>query len=423
MERKPKLGFIGIGTVGNALALKLSRAGYPVVAVSSLRHTSARNLAAQIKVCRAFENNQDVVNVADLIFITTPDNAIEPVVSRLSFSRGKSVVHCSGADSTRSLITAREAGALVGTIHPLQTFASTEQALANLPGSTFALEAEEPLLGTLKEITAALEGYWIELSAEDKVSYHAAAVIACNYLVTLVKLATDLWQTFGVPPATATRALLPLIKGTVHNIETVGLPDCLTGPIARGDTNTITKHLEALESEPSLLSAYRKLGLATLPIAIAKGRINPPQAEEVKSLLEGKKLVSEEKGLMLTMLKSKIHRARVTDANVDYEGSVSIDPVLLEAANIFPFEQVHVLDVNNGARFTTYAIAGTRGEICLNGAAARLVNRGDIVIILTYCQVSENDAHQHAPKLVYVDQNNAITHTRTMTSVEAMAAH
>lgn len=124
---------------------------------------------------------------------------------------------------------------------------------------------------------------------------------------------------------------------------------------------------------------------------------------------------------MRTMLKSKIHRARVTDSNIDYEGSVSIDPILLDAADILPFEQVHVLDVNNGARFTTYAITGSSGEICLNGAAARLVNRGDTVIILTYCQVKEKDARQHAPKLVYVNENNAITSTRTASPVEAMA--
>lgn len=421
MGQSLRLGFIGTGTVGSALALKLSSAGYTVVAVSSRDHTSALNLSRQIANCRACEDNQDVVNASDMVFITTPDSAIEPVVSLLGFRPGQSVVHCSGADSTQSLKAAHEAGALAGVIHPLQTFASTEQALINLPGSTFALEATEPLLGTLKEITTALEGYWIELKATEKVAYHAAAVLACNYLVTLVKLATDLWQTFGVPPATATRALLPLIKGTVHNIETVGLPNCLTGPIARGDTGTVNKHLETLEKvTPGLLSVYRELGMATIPIALAKGRIHPEQARELKSVLEGNNSFSEE-DLMRTMLKSKIHRARVTDANIDYEGSVSIDPLLLEAADILPFEQVHVLDVNNGARFTTYAIAGGPGEICLNGAAARLVNRGDLVIILTYCQVKEQDARQHAPKLVYVDKNNAITHTKAGTSAEAMA--
>ena len=97
--------------------------------------------------------------------------------------------------------TGRETGARWAAIHPLQTFASVNQAIENIPGSTFAVEAEEPLLSTLKEMAAALGGHWIELKASDKVAYHAAAVMACNYLVTLVKLATDLWQTFCIPPS------------------------------------------------------------------------------------------------------------------------------------------------------------------------------------------------------------------------------
>jgi aspartate 1-decarboxylase len=114
---------------------------------------------------------------------------------------------------------------------------------------------------------------------------------------------------------------------------------------------------------------------------------------------------------MRIMLKSKIHRARVTDANIDYEGSVSIDTRLMAAADILPFEQVQVLDINNGARFSTYAIEGKPGEICLNGAAARLVSLGDTVIILSYTHVAEEELPDYAPKLVYVDKNNAITHT------------
>ena len=112
---------------------------------------------------------------------------------------------------------------------------------------------------------------------------------------------------------------------------------------------------------------------------------------------------------MRVMLKSKIHRARVTDANIDYEGSISIDKKLMQEADILLYEQVHVLDVDNGARFTTYAIEGGSGEICINGAAARLVTIGDTVIILSYCHVEEDEARNFTPKLVYVDSNNAIT--------------
>jgi predicted short-subunit dehydrogenase-like oxidoreductase (DUF2520 family) len=178
-------------------------------------------------------------------------------------------------------------GAQVGAFHPLQTFASAKQAIENIPGSTFALEAEEPLLNTLKDMATALDGYWVELKTSDKVIYHASAVIACNYLVTLVKLATDLWQTFNIPPRQATQALLPLLRGTIHNIETVGIPQCLTGPIARGDIGTIKKHLDALnQTAPTLVSTYRELGLKTIPIALAKGRINQSQAQELQATLE-----------------------------------------------------------------------------------------------------------------------------------------
>lgn len=282
-----KLGFIGAGTVGTALATRLSDKGYPVVAVYSRSRTSAEKLAQAVDGCRVFDNGQDLAGAADLVFITTPDNAIPSVASEIKWRAGQSVVHCSGADSTASLEPARKLGAQVGVIHPLQTFASVAQAIENIPGSTFALEAEEPLLTTLKEMATALDGHWIVLQASDKVLYHAAAVIACNYLVTLVKLATDLWQTFNIPTKEATRALLPLLRGTIHNLDTVGIPQCLTGPIARGDTGTINKHLEALEKmAPAVLSTYRELGLQTIPVALAKGKINQKQAEELQALLK-----------------------------------------------------------------------------------------------------------------------------------------
>ena len=117
---------------------------------------------------------------------------------------------------------------------------------------------------------------------------------------------------------------------------------------------------------------------------------------------------------MRTMLKSKIHRARVTDGNISYEGSVTIDKNLMDAADILPYEQVHILDINNGNRFHTYAIEGEagKGDICLNGAAARMVAKGDVVIILTYHELEEAECKDYHPRLVYVDAENKITHTK-----------
>jgi aspartate 1-decarboxylase len=119
---------------------------------------------------------------------------------------------------------------------------------------------------------------------------------------------------------------------------------------------------------------------------------------------------------MRTMLKSKIHRARVTQVDLDYEGSITIDRSLMEASDILPFERVEVLNVNNGARFSTYAIEGeaNSGVIGVNGAAARLVAKGDIVIILSYCQVPDDEAINVIPSIVRVDSQNRIVEPLSM---------
>jgi predicted short-subunit dehydrogenase-like oxidoreductase (DUF2520 family) len=279
-------GFIGAGTVGTALAVRLRGKGYGVVAVASRTRASAQRLAGMVDGCRVCDHPQAVADAADLVFITTPDGAIPQVAAQVKWRPGQGVVHCSGADSLNILAPAAECGALRGGFHPLQTFATVAYAIENIPGSTFALEADGALLATLKEMAAALGGHWIELRPGDKVVYHAAAVIACNYMITLVKLATDLWKTFGVSTPEATQALLPLLRGSLNNLDNVGLPNSLTGPIARGDAGTVQKHLAALrERAPELLPAYEELGRQTIPIALAKGKIDKEKASELNAIL------------------------------------------------------------------------------------------------------------------------------------------
>jgi predicted short-subunit dehydrogenase-like oxidoreductase (DUF2520 family) len=282
----PTIGFIGAGTTGTALAVRLAQHGYQVIAVSSHSLTSAEKLAEMTSGCHVYNGAQEVANIAQLVFITTPDDIIPEVADGTQWHKEQNVVHCSGAHSVDILEAAKQQGANTGCFHPLQTFASVDQAINNMPGSTFAIEAEEPLLDILKEMATTLDGDWVTMKAGDKVLYHAAAVFACNYLVTLVKLATDLWQTFGVSSAQATKALMPLLRGTLSNIENVGLPNCLTGPIARGDLGTISRHLESLEKQaPPLLNIYKELGRQTVPIALAKGKIDLQRTEELKALL------------------------------------------------------------------------------------------------------------------------------------------
>ena len=127
---------------------------------------------------------------------------------------------------------------------------------------------------------------------------------------------------------------------------------------------------------------------------------------------------------MRTMLKSKIHRATVTEANLQYEGSITIDKDLMEAADMLPFEQVHVLDIDNGSRLETYVIEGERGsgDICINGAAARLVTAGDKVIIISYQTISEADALNLVPTLVYVNEKNEIVDKRSNIRAAALTS-
>lgn len=115
--------------------------------------------------------------------------------------------------------------------------------------------------------------------------------------------------------------------------------------------------------------------------------------------------------MLLSMFKSKIHRATVTQADLNYPGSLTLDPILIEAADMLPNEEVQVLNINTGARFSTYIIEGERGSgvVCLNGAAARLGQPGDLVIVLTYCQMDAAEAREHVPTIVHVDDKNRIT--------------
>jgi len=284
----PKIGFIGAGPVGTAFGVRLSQLGYEVIAVYDVSLVAAQRFTKAVPGCQIYEKTQELADTTEFVFITTPDDIIPKVAAELNWHTGQSVVHCSGAISTQALEPAKQQGALVGSIHPCQTFASIDQAIENLPGSTFAIEAEEPLRDILTDMAIALKGDWVYLTAEDKALYHAAACIACNYFYTIVKLATDLWQNFGKSTAEATKAYLPLLHGSVNNIGNVGFPHCLTGPIARGDLATIRKHLAALEKyAPDMLPLYKELGFWTIPIALAKGTINESTAKELRALLKG----------------------------------------------------------------------------------------------------------------------------------------
>ncbi len=287
------VGVIGAGTVGTALAVCLQEAGYPVVAAASRSFVSAQRLAEQVPGCAAVAAPQAVADRADVVFLTVPDDAIQEVADGLEWRALQMVLHCSGTQPLAVLRSPRRLAAMVGALHPLQTFSNVEAALENLPGSTFAVEADEPLLGILQGMAHALGGRAVGLATEDRILYHISGVLASNYLVTLLALAADIWEEFGFGRQEALQALLPLVRGTVRNIEASGIPGSLTGPIARGDAGTIESHLRELEEKrPDLLNLYRSLGLGTVSIGEEKGRLDAEGATRMRELLQ-KQLVRE----------------------------------------------------------------------------------------------------------------------------------
>ena len=285
----PGIGFIGAGTLGKGLAMALASRGYRVAAVASRRRSSAEAVAFQIAGCEALATLQELADRCDLIFITTPDEAVSQVASQVRWRSGQGVVHCSGAEPLEVLEPAARMGASTGSFHPFQTFAcleTGEEAVERLEGCTFAVEGNGWLPGYLEEVATRLGGKGVAIRPEDRAIYHASAVMSCGYLVALLKAASDIWKEMGVPQEEALSSILPMARATLANLAMAGTDASVTGPMMRGDTATLRRHLEALENRrPSLVPLYRALSRESLPLTGV--RVSAETREEMRQLIEG----------------------------------------------------------------------------------------------------------------------------------------
>jgi predicted short-subunit dehydrogenase-like oxidoreductase (DUF2520 family) len=269
------------------LAWSLARCGYRVVGAASRSHSSAERLAAGIEGAQAYDDAQRLADASDLVVIAVPDDAIAPAARSVIWTARHAVVHCSGATEVSALASAATAGAVIGGFHPLQTFTNTEAAMRTLPGCTVAIEADEPLFGTLTAMASALGCRPFRLPAGARALYHASGSFASSFLVGLVNDALNLWEAFGVSREDAFRALLPLTKGTVAALEANGPIRSLAGPIARADVGTVERHIEALRQRaPGLLPTYLEIAYRSLPIAEAKGGASREKLDALRNLLE-----------------------------------------------------------------------------------------------------------------------------------------
>ena len=279
------IGFVGAGVLGSGLALALSAAGWRVTAIASRTHSSAERAASLIDGCTALATAQQVADACALVFITTPDSVIAEVSREVDWGQGQGVAHCCGAASIELLDAAANAGAAVGAMHPFQTFAAIggpDQAAERLQGVTFAVSATGWLEEFLPSLAESLGGRSIEIPEGMRPLYHASAVLSCGYLSTLLDAAVGLWVSMGFTEEDGVRAAVPLARATIEAIERQGPADAVTGPVVRGDADTVAAHLELLSRHAAhLLPLYRQLTESSLPLAMAKG-IEEPQLEQLR---------------------------------------------------------------------------------------------------------------------------------------------
>lgn len=286
---EPTFAIVGCGRVGSVLATGLQNIGYTPVGFASRTPEPARKLAEAAGDAPFASVPWQITGSADIVIITTPDGRIAEVCDAIAghegFKKKAVVLHCSGSLPSTILASAKNNGASTGSMHPLQSFASVDNSSNPFKDIIVSVEGDPEAVAVAENIASRLESKCLRIKTEAKTLYHAAAVVASNYLVTLQSFAFQLLAAAGIPEDQAFTVLGPLIKGTVGNIESRGIHKALTGPIVRGDTETVKEHLRAIsEFSEEFVALYRALGQRTVPIA-EKAGLSEAAAAQLLTLL------------------------------------------------------------------------------------------------------------------------------------------
>ncbi|MFQ6082896.1 MAG: Rossmann-like and DUF2520 domain-containing protein [Candidatus Aminicenantia bacterium] len=284
------ISILGAGKLGTHLGFALLKKGYPIKAISCKTSQSARESAELIGQGQIFTDNSQAAREGELIIICLPDGEISKVVKELSSSslswEGKYVFHCSGLLTSDLLTPLKKKGALTASFHPIQSFAQKKPDEKKFKGIYFGIEGEKEALTLAKKIIRHLEGKYLILSKKNKPVYHLACTIASNLLIGILNLAMELMKEINFSGELAFQSLLPLIQETIENADKLGVKSALTGPLVRGDINTIKSHLEALKKKPNELRIYRELSLYALNIT--QSELNSTSVKSLKNLLSHK---------------------------------------------------------------------------------------------------------------------------------------
>ena len=300
-----RIGVIGPGRVGHAMVRALVAADVDVIGIAGRASESVagqrldqqpgrvpervRAVAASLGVPAL--TWRDIVERSDLVIVTVPDAQIAVVAGEVAVLAAtaepadwRAVVHCSGAVDLSVLAPLVARGWVAGSWHPLQAVSSPDSELR--AGITWAITSDDPgLVVLLGELSRALHGIPRVLPEDAKGRYHAAAVLGSNYVVGLLAQAAELLGTCGLTREESLAALIPLARSAIDAVETSGLPDGLTGPLVRGDVETVATHLGELTAYPQARAVYQALGRATL--ALVQGRLPAPLHDEMLDLLGG----------------------------------------------------------------------------------------------------------------------------------------
>jgi len=280
------VGVVGAGRAGTALAAALRRAGHEVVAASAVSDASLRRIRRDLPGT-VISQPAEVVATADLVLLTVPDDVLPGLVAGLAATgaelNGRLVAHASGRHGLAVLDPAVRAGALPLALHPVMTFTGRPDDIDRLAGISFGVTAPEPLRPVAEALVVEMGGEPVFIADEHRDLYHAALASAANYLVTLVVQAEDLLRASGVgQPA---RMLGPLLSAALDNALRLG-DAALTGPVARGDAETVAGHVAALRAEaPEALPAYLALARLTATRALAAGTLTAPDARRLLDVL------------------------------------------------------------------------------------------------------------------------------------------
>jgi len=287
---KPPVTLIGAGSAGTAITVALHRAGYPIAAVASRNLESAKRCAALVDCVNAGTDLATACQQAEVVIIATTDSAIEStcqtIAASTGFRTGQLVLHLSGALTSDALNAACEAGADTLSLHPFQTLVNPQQGANLLKSAWFCLEGIDSAITRGKDIANNISGKFTIIDKDNKALYHAALSVSSNYLTTLEATAIDMLTQAGIPRQNALSLLMPLIQGSVDTLANCDLSDALTGSISRGDVKTVEQHLQAMRDGPEAhLQIYRLMGLETLKLAEARGKMAPGSEKKIQKLL------------------------------------------------------------------------------------------------------------------------------------------